>query len=492
MRLARKEVFAPIDPTNQATESMCVKLCQVWAKGMREGMHSTPQKEHLSSEDGKYSTGKITQRMREDLAASDPVNDMCERAFAMFTHTLLRNGNIGHSSASAMASGKMNGNIVATTVVTAGKKTGSHSKGISPAKEALLDTLPEKEAMALFEYARTGVKAFKAIDDREVQSQLADNLKSFKERAMSKLNLTADKFARALEFHRLPRIRTVRELRDALKKEGSEKQKLDLLKQQLNIVVHGYGWDEFKTAWSCAKDKYVGSLKDLQTKTEAMIEKSGEKDAPAEPPVPLATKTMPSLGTLTLQSIELLNRKRASAGELRVRAQAMEAERAAAAASKLASLRDKHAYAQPDEAPAIKVGMHLEIYTMVEDEDADGNSIEYKQWLAVEVVSSAALSNAKSKGPKGAMRAPDWFLVKYECDGMEEWLRLKEFNCNSKGSWRLDLDYLGAEGASSSAESSGAQEEPENSEAESSESDSEAESSESDPEAEPSEEEDDE
>ena len=82
--------------------------------------------------------------------------------------------------------------------------------------------------------------------------------------------------------------------------------------------------------------------------------------------------------------------------------------------------------------------------------------------------------------------------MKYECDGMEEWLRLKEFNCNSKGSWRLDLDYLGAEGASSSAESSGAQEEPENSEAESSESDSEAESCESDPEAEPSEEEDDE
>ena len=41
-RLAMKEVFAPIDPTNQATESMCVKLSQVWAKGMREGMHSTP------------------------------------------------------------------------------------------------------------------------------------------------------------------------------------------------------------------------------------------------------------------------------------------------------------------------------------------------------------------------------------------------------------------------------------------------------------------
>jgi len=44
-------------------------------------------------------------------------------------------------------------------------------------------------------------------------------------------------------------------------------------------------------------------------------------------------------------------------------------------------------------------------------------------------------------GCLGGRRAPDWYLVKYECDGEEEWLRLKEFNCNSRGSWRIDLDY---------------------------------------------------
>ena len=54
--------------------------------------------------------------------------------------------------------------------------------------------------------------------------------------------------------------------------------------------------------------------------------------------------------------------------------------------------------------------MHLEINTMVEDEDEHGKPVEYKQWLAVEVVSSAALANAKSKAPKGTRRAPDWFL----------------------------------------------------------------------------------
>ncbi len=475
MRLAKNEIFAPSDPTNQATDSMCVKLCQEWAKGMREGLHTTPQKEHLSSEDGVYSAGKVTPRMRADLAASDTVNDMSERAFALFTHYKKVHGNIGHSSASAMASGKMNAHVVSTTVATAGRAKGACSKDSAPVEEVLLDTLPDKEVEALFEYARTGVKAFKAMDDREVQSQLAENLKSFKARAMSKLNLTADKFARALKFHALPRIRTVAALHAALKEAGSEKRKLDLLKEQLNIVVHGFGWSEHGTRWSCSKDKSVGSLLDLQTKTEAMINKCGKVDAPLEPPVPdSATKTIPSLGTLTLQSIELLNRKRASAGELRVRAKAMEAERAAEAAANLAARQDEHAHAQPADPPPVEVGMHLEINTEIEDEDESGKLINYKQWLAVEVVSSAALS--EDKAIKSAMRAPDWFLVKYECDGMEEWLRLKEFNCNSKGSWRLDLDYLGAGGASSSSGGpSGAQEESESSKSSCSESSSESE-----------------
>ena len=290
------------------------------------------------------------------------------------------------------------------------------------------------------------------MDDREVQSQLAENLKSFKARAMSKLNLTltADKFARALKFHALPRIRTVPAIRAALKEAGSEESQLDLLKEQLNIVVHGFGWSKYRTPWSCSKNKSVGSLVDLQTKTEAMITECGNMDAPLEPPVPdSATKTIPSLGTLTLQSIELLNRKQASAGELRLRAKAMETERAAEAAANLAARQDKHAHAQPVDPPAVEVGMHLEINTEIEDENESGELIHYKQWLAVEVVSSAALS--EDKAIRAAMRAPDWFLVKYECDGMEEWLRLKDFNCNSKGSWRLDLDYLDSGGASSSA-----------------------------------------
>ncbi len=81
--LAENEIFAPNDPKNQATESICVKLCQKWVKGMREGMHTTMN-----------STGKVTPLMCADLAVSDSDNEMSERAFALFTHFKKVHGNM--------------------------------------------------------------------------------------------------------------------------------------------------------------------------------------------------------------------------------------------------------------------------------------------------------------------------------------------------------------------------------------------------------------
>ena len=141
------------------------------------------------------------------------------------------------------------------------------------------------------------------------------------------------------------------------------------------------------------KDKSVGLLLDMRTKTEAMIKECGKVDAPLEPlALDSATKAIPSLGTITLQRIELLNSKRASAGELR-RAKAIEAERAVEAAANFAARHDEnaHALAQPANPPSVEVVMHLDIYMEIEGYNESGELIHYKQWLAVEIVSSSAL-----------------------------------------------------------------------------------------------------
>ena len=60
------------------------------------------------------------------------------------------------------------------------------------------------------------------------------------------------------------KLTTNAQLDSALKeKKKSEKQKVELLKTQINIRVHGYGWARFDTAWSSSTDKTVGTVADL-------------------------------------------------------------------------------------------------------------------------------------------------------------------------------------------------------------------------------------
>jgi len=79
-------------------------------------------------------------------------------------------------------------------------------------------------------------------------------------KATRKLRLAAGKFGKALAwFERgatAGELNTNAQLGSALKeKEKSEKQKIGLLKAQINIRWHGYGWARFDTAWSSSRTR---------------------------------------------------------------------------------------------------------------------------------------------------------------------------------------------------------------------------------------------
>ena len=72
--------------------------------------------------------------------------------------------------------------------------------------------------------------------------------------ATRKLRLAAEKPSKALAwFERgatVGKLTTNAQLDSALKvKKTSEKQEIELLKAQISIRVHGYGWARFNTAW---------------------------------------------------------------------------------------------------------------------------------------------------------------------------------------------------------------------------------------------------
>ena len=183
------------------------------------------------------------------------------------------------------------------------------------------------ETTALFETACTDMQVVHKEDDRQRLKQLDVALQTMTTQPTRKLQLAAEKFGKALAWFERGATAGKRttdvQLDSALKeKKKSEKQKTELLKAQINICVHGYGWTRFDTAWSSLTDKTVGAAADLARRVKQMFadEKAGKLRPPSEPPVPnAATKCLRTLGTLTIQASSLLAKRQASAGVIRLR-----------------------------------------------------------------------------------------------------------------------------------------------------------------------------
>jgi len=130
--------------------------------------------------------------------------------------------------------------------------------------------------MALFETACTDMKVVRKEDDRQSLKQLDVALQTMATQATRKLRLAAEKFGKALAwFERgatAGKLTTNAQLDSALKeKKKSEKQKTELLKVQISIRAHGYGWTRFDTAWPSSTGKTVGTVADLARWVKQML-----------------------------------------------------------------------------------------------------------------------------------------------------------------------------------------------------------------------------
>jgi len=139
--------------------------------------------------------------------------------------------------------------------------------------------------MALFEMAHTDAKVVHKEDDRQRRKQLDVALQTIATQATRKLQLAVEEFGKALAwFERgatAGKLTTKAQLDSALKEKKSEKQKTKLLKAQINIRVHGYGWARFNTAWSSSTDKTVGTVADLTRRVKQMFaDEKAEKPRP--------------------------------------------------------------------------------------------------------------------------------------------------------------------------------------------------------------------
>ena len=249
-----------------------------------------------------------------DTVGLDATNDrLAESVFGVYSYVLLRNPNLSLEAASAIAQA-------------------IRAKSFAPG--GYFRSLPEHEQRAIVEVARKTVRQLRKDD--LLDHKVLDEYHAQKRKTNSQLELEAlvKQYALALSFfdrwksqgvefydasgHYVPDLRLA---------SMSNQEKLDWLREQIEMRVIGLGFVEFKTPWSSSADDTVGTVEDLSILLKEILgyENSmridGELPTAAAVPI-MKRKSFKELGTPTVQANELAGTiKELSAAELLEKAQ---------------------------------------------------------------------------------------------------------------------------------------------------------------------------
>ena len=178
--------------------------------------------------------------------------------------------------------------------------------------------------------------------------------------------------------------------------------------------TRGLRWVEFATHWSSGSDDYTGSVEDLTTHLQMIVEEEKRRrsngELPEHAPAPImARKSFKELGTPTAQADALAEQRAVMTPEEMYQAAQREYERLEAAGE-----IDSAADAQPDKAPSFNAILGREIdvrwrYWVKDSSKKSGRRSEYI-WCTgtlVEVADGRTVKSstkAKSPLPWGAVR----------------------------------------------------------------------------------------
>ena len=298
-KLALEEVLSPKDSTN-ACQAVQQKTIQYLEVQCREGLEVMRDKKraiakHLASQDGEQSY-KNNAQAHADCAGLDATNDrLAESIFGIYDSVLRRFPGITMEAASAV-----------TQAV--------HAKSFVPGGH--VDSLPPEEWHSLVEMARTSVKEMRSIDRSHHASLDAYHARRRKTNAEIELAALTKQYALALSFYDRWKTQSLHSAADvdaALHKIGTNQQKLDYLRENIEMRVIGLGFDEFKTKWSSGANEDIGTVDDLSKHLKLIVAEEADRRRTGRLPdaavVPtMRRKTFKELGTATPQA-QLLTAK---------------------------------------------------------------------------------------------------------------------------------------------------------------------------------------
>lgn len=322
-KLVRDELLIPVDATNALTRAKTIEYLEVQCAAALRKMHEPKLALHnkLTSQNGVYAVG-VSEEAHADMIGVHATNDeLAESVFGTYDMILRRCPGISMEAASAVAQS------VRSKMLTFGDHVARRKQSRRPKEEASVSgfhKLPEREQEALVEFARRTVKEMRDVDRADHRALDEYHAARRKTNEQDELDALFTQYALALSFFERwckRGVETANQISSTLCGYGERNQdKLDWLREQIEMRTIGLSWSGWSTPWSSSTDEHVGTVEQLRdhlkevmaeekalerkgmlpSKERALASKDGLKEEC--PPPQLRRKTYKALGTPTVQA----------------------------------------------------------------------------------------------------------------------------------------------------------------------------------------------
>ena len=292
------ELFNPQDDDNKDSTVILEKVGSLGIEtfvGEIEDETKATNK-YLSVSGSPFSYDHCPEDVKTAMLGMMAVNDLAESSFAGVTAQVQCYGRIGMHAAAAASDMQRNNFFSRPTT----------KKAIASNKRGLFQGLPEELKITAVMVAVEEAPATRKSNNTSVDAQR--EMKAQKEELKKKKELanTSDEYIESLIYHSMwgseACMNTLNDVARCLKNLKYKKDKLQALKDNIQIRYKGFGWEDWKTNWSgggvqLSIPELTKVLKDLMKE-----EKKRKRQIPDKPRVPIPRrKNTATLGTASKQ-----------------------------------------------------------------------------------------------------------------------------------------------------------------------------------------------
>ena len=432
LALLRDELFHPVREDNINSEGIVKSLAAVATEALLDELHNTNKAsyKYLSSSGSPFSYEHCPENIKKDMIGKMDTNDLAESSFAGVTSQIQKYSRINIAGAAAISDMQRN-------------KYFSY-KGNGTGKVGVFHQFSEGIRSCL---VRVGVEDA-PITRRTNNSLLEKQRKARHEKAelarMKIYERATEDYIDAVYYHRMYQSeacwKTVREVTNGLKHLKTKKDKYEALKENIQIRVIGFGWKQFKQAWS--KDGNPYTIEFLANALKNIIRKSSKMDIPKAPAIEIPKrKNLPVLGEQSKIVKKLDKKFIKDEKKFRKDALGLIKEREESGFGSIYSEMQSRVVPTIDDS---FIGKKIDV--LFKFDILDGNENEQGlRWC--QGVVKKIISTGRSQKPKVEVL---WDTIPEELNhGQQTTIQIlpeSKWNKNVEGAWRMNIDIIDEDG----------------------------------------------